>query len=336
MIGARPAPETMAAAPATVAIDIVICTYNRAISLNRVLSALSGQRVGPGVHWSVLVVDNRSTDSTADVVEVHRLRDLLPGLRRILESEQGLTPARLRGARETSAPWIAFVDDDNLPEPGWLDGIAEAVRLHPDAGAVGGRVILDWERRPPESFHNFGYCFAEQNCDFAREMTTLVGAGMVVRRAALAECGWLERPLIADRVGKRLISGGDIEIAQRIRANGDGLWYTPDAVLRHCISSSRITLRNLLRINYGLGAGKALVTALVWPTDWSAWRRAAVLRSVKGVLRPLRWPQGTIGTLGYLAFGIGFARGVLACMAMAPKEREALLGAAAPNSRQVP
>jgi glycosyltransferase involved in cell wall biosynthesis len=332
MISARPEPEPTVAAPATVAVDIVICTYNRAGSLDKVLSGLSEQRVGPGVNWSVLVVDNRSTDSTADVVEFHRARHLLPGLRRVVESEQGLTPARRRGSRETNAPWIAFVDDDTLPEPRWLDSIAEAIRLHPHAGAIGGRVILDWERPPPNSFKDFGYCFAEQDCDSTCEMMTLVGAGMVVRRAALAECGWLERPLIADRVGKRVISGGDIEIAQRIRGRGDTLWYTPDAVLRHRISSSRTSWRYLLRINYGLGAGKALVTALVWPNDWPAWRRAAVRRSVKGLLWPLRRPQGLMGTLGYLAFGIGFARGVLACMTMAPEDREQLLGAGAPKS----
>jgi glycosyltransferase involved in cell wall biosynthesis len=318
-------------APAVVAIDIVICTYNRASSLDGVLSALSAQRVGRGVSWSVLVVDNGSTDLTADVVEIHRLRHSVPGLRRVVESEQGLTPARRCGARETSAPWIAFVDDDNLPEPRWLNSIAEAIRLHPHAGAIGGRVILDWERRPPNCFENFGYCFAEQDCDVACEMTTLVGAGMVVRREALAECGWLERPLIADRVGKRLISGGDIEIAQRIRGRGDALWYTPDAVLHHRISRGRISWRYLLRINYGLGVGKALVTALVWPNDWPAWRRAAIRRSVKGLVRPLRRPEGFICTLGYLFFGIGFARGVLACMAMPPEDRQALLGAAAPK-----
>jgi GT2 family glycosyltransferase len=121
--------------------------------------------------------------------------------------------------RETSAPWIAFIDDDNLLEPRWLDSIGEALRLHPQAGAIGGRVISDWEQPPPNFFKGF-CCFPEQDCDVARETTSLVGAGLVVRRVALVECGWLERPLLPERVGKRLVSGGDIEIKQRIRAAG--------------------------------------------------------------------------------------------------------------------
>jgi len=137
--------------PATVGIDVVICTYNRAANLDAVLSALSAQRIGRGVVWSVLVVDNASTDRTVDVVEAHRSRRLLPGLRVVREDELGLTPARRRGVREASAPWIAFVDDDNLVEPGWLDAIAQVARSHPEAGGIGGRVILDWEERPRTS-----------------------------------------------------------------------------------------------------------------------------------------------------------------------------------------
>ena len=82
--------EPIITAPVAVVIDIVICTYNRAMHLDEVLYALSAQRVERGVTWSVLVVDNGSTDSTEEVVEAHRLRQLLPGLRRVTENQQGL------------------------------------------------------------------------------------------------------------------------------------------------------------------------------------------------------------------------------------------------------
>jgi glycosyltransferase involved in cell wall biosynthesis len=316
-----------------VAIDVVICTYNRAGSLDAVLSALSQQSPAVDVAWSVLVVDNASSDSTADVVDVHRSRQLLPGLRRVREEEQGLTPARRRGVRETGAPWIAFVDDDNLLEPGWLDAIARAIRLRQHAGAIGGRVILDWERSPPAFFKRFGFCFAEQERGRAAcELSSLVGAGMVVSRKALVESGWLERPLLADRVGKRLVSGGDVEIAQRIRGAGYSLWYTPEAVLRHRISRDRVSLRYLLRVNYSLGASEALVSALTWSGDWPSWRRAVSWRSVKVLGRALRRPKGAKDAVASLFFAIGFARGIYTCVTMIPEQRDALLGGAKPRT----
>jgi glycosyltransferase involved in cell wall biosynthesis len=312
-----------------VAIDVVICTYNRAEGLDAVLSALSRQRPAADVTWSVLVVDNASTDSTAAVVDAHRSRQLLPGLRRVLEYEQGLTPARRRGVQETGAPWIAFVDDDNFLELGWLDAIADTIRLHPGAGAIGGRVVLDWERPPPATFKRFGFCFAEQDPGgAARELNSLVGAGMVVSREALVECGWLERPLLADRVGKRLVSGGDVEIAQRIRGADYPLWFTPEAVLRHRIPASRVSWHYLLRVNYGLGGSEALVGALTWSGDWKSWRRTAHWHVIKTLAGALLRPQGLMGTLAALSFAIGVARGVNACAVMTAKERQALLGAA--------
>ena len=167
-----------AATAPIVNIDIVICTYNRAANLDEVLSALSAQRVGSDVIWSVLVVDNASTDATAEVVEAHRFHRLLPSLRRVVESEQGLTPARRRGVQETTAPWIAFVDDDNLLAPGWVDAIAQAIRSHPEAGGISGRVVLDWEEPPPNFLKGLGSCFAEQELgEAAREIDDMVGVG---------------------------------------------------------------------------------------------------------------------------------------------------------------
>ena len=328
----------MAAATTTaVAIDVVICTYNRAANLHEALSVLAAQRASGDVIWSVLVVDNGSTDSTADVVEAHRLRRLLPGLRRVVESELGLTPARRRGVRETSAPWIAFVDDDNLLDPGWLDAIARAIRRNPESGAIGGRVVLDWEKAPPNFVKGFGWCFAEQELGQAAcKVDGLVGAGMVVRRAALVECGWLERPLLSDRAGRRLMSGGDVEIAQRIRAAGYPLWFAPDAVLRHRIASDRASWHYLLRVNYGLGASEALVNALGWPDDWRSWRRAAQRRAVNRLARAFRQRRELVAALARLSYAIGFARGICACLALAPEDRRALLGAAAAQKRATP
>lgn len=319
------------------AIEVVICTYNRAAALDEVLAVLSRQEAD-GVRWQVLVVDNASTDGTAECVRRHEERGNLPGLRRVYEAEQGLTAARRRGVRETNADWIAFVDDDNLLEPGWLEAIGRAIRAHPDAGGVGGRVILDWTAPPPAYLREFGFCFAEQQAgDEDSVVASLAGAGMVLRRSALIESGWLDRPLLADRVGKSLVSGGDVELAQRVKSAGYALWYTPAAVMRHRIPAGRTTRRYLFRINLGLGMSEALVSALTWPGDWAGWRASARARNQdwyrkvrRGLLYALRQRAGLTPALAWACFALGVARGVRRCEALSAEERNALLGAAAP------
>jgi len=261
-------------ASTSLTLDVAICTWNRADDLDLVLTALAGQAVSADVEWRVLVVDNASTDHTSAVVERHAASGALPGLRRVHEPEQGLTPARRRAVLETSADWIAFVDDDNLLEPGWIAAVAAEARARPEAGGIGGRVVLDWVAPPPPYLKEFGWCFAEQDHGpEPRAVDNLAGAGMVLNRRALVESGWLDRPLLADRTGARLVSGGDAEIAQRVRATGRELRYVPGAVLRHRIPPGRMTREYLFRIAAGLGASEAQVATLAWRDDLAGWRR---------------------------------------------------------------
>ena len=319
------------------AIDIVICTYNRATCLDAVLATLERQSCGDEIAWRVLVVDNASTDATADVVEAHKAKESLPGLRRVFEPEQGLTAARLRGARETTAPWIAYVDDDNFLSPTWLQAIGRAIRTHTDAGGFGGRIVLDWEVPPPGYLREFGFCFAEQDAgDVACVVDSLAGAGMVLRRSALIKSGWLDRPLVADRVGNQLVSGGDVEIAQRVRSAGYSLWFTPDAVLNHRIPVGRMSRRYLFRIIRQLGASSALIGALTWPGDWRSWRQMALDRrrhwyrlAARGLGHAVRHRANLTPAIAWTFFALGFARGVRQCEAFNNAQRAAFLGAAA-------
>jgi glycosyltransferase involved in cell wall biosynthesis len=320
-----------------VEIDIVICTYNRATRLDAVLATLARQSCGDRIAWRVLVVDNASTDATADVVDAHRSRGLGLGLRRAFEPQQGLTFARVRGVHETTAPWIAFVDDDNLLAPTWLEAIGDAICRHGDAGGIGGKVVLDWETPPPAYLKDFGFCFAAQDHgDVDCMVDSLAGAGMALRRSALAESGWLDRPLLADRVGKKLVSGGDVEMAQRIRAAGYSLWFTPEALLRHRIPANRMSRRYLFRISRELGASSALIGALTWPGDWPSWRQIASARrrhwylvAARGLRHAARRGRSLTPAIAWASFALGFARGVRQCEALNKTQRSALLGAAA-------
>lgn len=318
----------------SLSLDVIICTHNNAMGLDEVLSRLERQHAA-GIPWAVVVIDNASTDRTRAVVEAHLAAGLVP-IRYVYEATRGLTPARLRGVRESTAEWIAFVDDDNLLEPDWVAAITSAIEAYPRAGAIGGRVSLIWDRPPVASAADFGFCFAEQELgERPRQVESLVGAGMVVRRAALEASGWTRGPLLADRVGRSLISGGDVEIALRIKSAGYELWYAPSARMQHRMSPERASRRYLLRMNRALGATAAIVSLLAWPGDLASWRAAQreviAARSAQawtGLIWSLRNRRKITGALGWLSYALGLRMGVAEIGRMPEGQRQALLGKA--------
>jgi len=102
-------------------VSVVVPTRNRASSLRALLTALDAQTLRP---LEVIVVDDTSSDGTAE---------LLAGWegegRRVerLEQPAGSYAARNRGWRAARGEFIAFTDDDCLPQPGWLAALIDAV-----------------------------------------------------------------------------------------------------------------------------------------------------------------------------------------------------------------
>lgn len=265
----------------SVSIDLVICTYNNAAYLDRVLTAIGAQQVSQPVQWRVLVVNNNCTDDTLSVVERHRQAEAIPHLQMVVEPKQGLTPARLCGVNHTTGDWIAFVDDDCVLDATWVEEAAAFARLHPDCGGFGGKVILHWQTPPPDYVLQFGYSFAEQNHgELPKPVSCLVGAGMIVRRSALQESGWIDRQFMSDRVGKKLVSGGDVELALRLAAKYQ-LWYTPDCTLLHLIPDRRTSLKYLIKINYGLGSSQLFGDSMLYPRSYGRWFWVSIKRTLR-------------------------------------------------------
>ena len=131
-------------------ITVVVPTHNRRDLLQLTLRTVLGQR---DVELEVVVVDDGSTDDTADVVA--GLGD--PRLRLVRhDTAQGVSAARNRGIAEASGQWVAFVDDDDLWAPDKLARQLEAAHDTGRAWAYAGAVKVDAAQRlnggrpPPE------------------------------------------------------------------------------------------------------------------------------------------------------------------------------------------
>lgn len=126
---------------------IIICTRNRAKSLERTLNSIVAARHPAGFHWRVLVVNNGSSDNTETVIDSFRNR--LP-ISMTFEAEPGLSRARNHGLRLAEGKHIIWTDDDVLVDPEWLNAYADAFRRWPDAAFFGGKILPVFD--PPQ--HN--------------------------------------------------------------------------------------------------------------------------------------------------------------------------------------
>jgi hypothetical protein len=221
-------------------------------------------------------------------------------------------------------------------EADWIAQAAHFARQHPECGAFGGRVILDWQIPPPPWMLNYGYSFAEQQLgENPRRVSCLVGAGLIVNRLAIISSGWTDKQFLDDRIGEKLISGGDVEIALRIAAKYD-LWYNPECKLKHFIPSARISNKYIIDINYGLGNSKFFGDATLWPGSFVTWLIAAFIQACRfsagiicKVLRAIIGRTEMLEATINLSFLRGFVSGISNMLRMKSKDRQALLGCAA-------
>lgn len=316
-------------------LDLVICTYNNAALLDKTLLAIARQKVNPEAEWSVLVVDNNCTDNTQEVIKKYQASKKIPGLSVIVETKQGLTAARHCGVQNTKGNWIAFVDDDCFLSEDWVEQALRFAAIHPDCGAFGGQVILDWEAPPAKYVLKYGYSFAQQKGKNHQKKNCLAGAGMVLNRAALARTGWIDKPLLQDRIGNQLISGGDVEIALRIYGAGYDLWYTPDCKLYHFIPTRRTSQKYLVDINYGLGTSQVLGDSLLWKGSYKTWLLRFVWDAVKASQRiAIQSLRSALGRMNPAEVEInksvvrGKWAGIRRVVYMKHEERQELLGRA--------
>jgi GT2 family glycosyltransferase len=106
-----------------IAVSVVVPTIGRDALLNRCLDALSRQTL-PGAHYEIIVVDDRPSRTTMEIVAGWSSLLAGKGPAVIYIANKGAThgpaAARNRGWRAARAAIVAFTDDDTLASPGWL------------------------------------------------------------------------------------------------------------------------------------------------------------------------------------------------------------------------
>lgn len=250
-------------------LDVILCTHNpRGDFLGRTLDALKRQTLSRD-EWSLLIVDNASAQPVVDCADFswHENGSC------IVEESLGLTNARIRGIRETSARWIVFIDDDNVLCPEYLERVRDYSETHSFLGSFGaGKINLLYEDEPSEEVRPWVTMLGLRSADFERWSNVPLddaspwGAGLVLqRKVAETFCERVERcPLRAElgRKGDNLTAGEDIEFSYVACELGLGKGVFPALQLDHLIPAKRVQSDYLLRLRESITFSHAILDAI--------------------------------------------------------------------------
>jgi glucosyl-dolichyl phosphate glucuronosyltransferase len=249
-----------------VLLSVIIPTVNRACLVARLLDSLALQ-AKVEFPWEVLVVDNGSAGQTPDLVRDRTARLPVRG-RFIEEPEPGLHRARHRGARLARGCYLAFLDDDMLLSPRWLEGINRLVSGQ--AQAVAGRVLPQWEQTPPAWLARlaargvYGYLSLLDLGKLAKPLPPMqvFGCNLFMSKRLLLDLGGFHPdgmpwPMIQFR------GDGECGLMRNFDRAGLQAWYDPVPTAYHLVSRERMTLRYLCRRAYceGISASFAKTRA---------------------------------------------------------------------------
>lgn len=243
----------------SVEISIIIPTRNRAALLGDCLRSLLTQTLSPE-RYEICVVDNGSTDDSAQVVAALATEFPKHNLFRVDEPQIGLSFARNRGLASTTAPLVAYGDDDATMPQTWAQGYVERFATLPDLVVkLGGEIIPVWQApRPAWLADTMMFLLTARSsvqgndpriC-FPGKGEVLVECNCCYRRAALELMEGF--PTSLGRKGNNLLSG-DCAVDFRLAAYGAGFFYDPALTINHLIHADRLTLAWFRRRYYWQG-----------------------------------------------------------------------------------
>jgi glycosyltransferase involved in cell wall biosynthesis len=220
--------------------SVVIPTCNRPVQLGVCLRALAGQDY-PKSRFEVIVVDDGSVAPTAQAISE---LDLDLDIHVIRQSNQGPGAARNAGATQARGTYLAFTDDDCVPETGWLSAFSTALSSAAGPVLAGGRVVNGL----PESLCSTAsqlivdlvyeyYNSAIQRARF------FASNNMALPSAGFREVGGFD---------PNFRTSEDRDLCDRWLERGHMLVYAPEARISH---SHQLSLVSFCRQHLGYGRG---------------------------------------------------------------------------------
>ena len=218
-------------------ISVIVPTFNRGPSLQRLLASLDSLELPDLVHAEVIIVDNGSTDNTGEILIQEKRRENRFRFTVLKEETKGKSSAVNCGISSSQGEILILVDDDVVLHPKWLVKHMECYHTT-DFDAVQGRILpgVDPEGRPadPGRLREYNIPIVDHG-DEVKEIRGLLATNISFKREVFEKVGFYDPRLGVGASG----FGEDTEYSMRIRKAGFKIGYTPHAVVYHELDPRR-------------------------------------------------------------------------------------------------
>jgi GT2 family glycosyltransferase len=244
-------------------LSIIICTFNRAKALIKLLEELDWQFKDQPIAEScqILVIDNNSSDSTCQDIKNFQTKKISPvHIDYILETVQGSSSARNRGIKESQGELLVFLDDDINLDKDWLSEVLRIYAQEKKSFVAGASVkplwasdLPSWLRLDPP-FEIIGSCFPSHDfSDLPQKYPFKFGSRLI--QNPISACFLATRDVF-NRFGNFREDLGihgsqkgaceDTEFFWRVLAGGQEIHYLPSITVIHPIPKERMSQKFIL------------------------------------------------------------------------------------------
>ncbi len=229
---------------------------------------------------------------------------------------KGASGARNSGVAVSQGDIVAFLDDDAVASPDWLENLMHHF-ADPDLVGVGGKIVPLWAASRPRWFPNeFFWAVGASYRGMPEEPTrvrNVWSCNMVIRRQAFDAIGGFRADF--GKVGSRSRPEDTDLCLRAAAARPGGAWlYEPAGIVGHRVPLKRTTIGFFLRRCLNEGSGKAALAALNGARESTSDERHYIRRVLpEGIVRELQdTVRGDIsGALRSIAIGAGLSLAVV-------------------------
>jgi succinoglycan biosynthesis protein ExoM len=291
-------------------IAICIITYRRPEGLRRALDAIAAQVLDRPVVLRVVVVDNDGPGSAREVCDAARAAMPCP-LDYAVEPRRGIPFARNRCVMlaRPQADWIAFVDDDEEPAPGWLAELLRVQAAH-EADVVTGPVVPRFAGELPR-WAARGRLFERPRFPTGTRRNRAFTNNVLFRGDIFDRV----RPHFDERMA--MTGGSDAHFSRRVHRAGYRIVWADRAEVHETVPASRVAPAWLYQRAYRTGTTNAFIHRDLRPLPVAVAVIAciSIYRLVSGALQAAagcalgrHW---VVSGLRWVCYGAGLVVGVL-------------------------